>query len=211
MTGDLPESLQRLNVSRETLKALARLDSLVRKWTPAINLVAKSTVPHILDRHIADSAQLFELAPTTTAHWLDLGSGGGFPGLVVAIMAQERLPAMTVTLIESDLRKATFLREAARSLDLKVAVLSQRIETAAPQAADVVSARALAPLGGLLSYAARHLKPAGLGIFPKGEGFEAEVTAARADWKFEVDSLPSLSDSRAAILMIRNIQRADQR
>ncbi len=199
------------NVSRETSQALDELESLVSKWTPSINLVAKSTVSDLRNRHILDSAQLFPLAPAAATHWLDLGSGGGFPGLVIAILAREHLPAMVVSLVESDLRKATFLREAVRILGVSAEIRSERIESLAPQAADVVSARALAPLNLLLDYAARHIHPDGLALFPKGERFEAEIVAARTNWKFQVDSLPSLSDSRAAVLMIRNIQRADHR
>jgi 16S rRNA (guanine527-N7)-methyltransferase len=210
MNKDASLTLSGLNVSRETERALVELEALVRKWTLSINLVSKSSIADIRNRHTVDSAQLFEIPPIDSTNWLDLGSGGGFPGLVIAILAKERRPTMAVTVVESDLRKATFLREASRVLGLKVEIRNQRIETLTPQKADVVSARALAPLNILLDYASRHLSPNGVAIFPKGERFEAETEEARARWNFQVDSLPSLSDSRAAILIVRNIQRADR-
>lgn len=209
MSGHCPSRVSSLNVSRETDLALCELESLVRKWTPSINLVGRTTLADLRNRHIVDSAQLFELAPLDLTSWADLGSGGGFPGLVIAILAKERLPGLVVTLVESDSRKATFLREAARILGLVVKVENHRIEALAPLGADVISARALAPLTDLLWYAFHHMKPTGLAIFPKGERFGAEIALAKESWKFQIDSLPSLSDSKAAILMIRNIQRAD--
>ncbi|MFN3281428.1 MAG: 16S rRNA (guanine(527)-N(7))-methyltransferase RsmG, partial [Tabrizicola sp.] len=139
---------------------------------------------------------------------VDLGAGGGFPGLVVAALARELSPEMRVTLVESDLRKATFLRQAAQSLGLVVDVRAQRIESLANLHADVVSARALAPLADLIGYAVRLLRPGGTAIFPKGARFSEELTAARSAWGFDVDTRPSLSDADAAILVIRNIQGA---
>ncbi len=209
MIGYSPSLLLKLNVSRETELALVELEALVKKWTPSINLVGSSTLADLRNRHIVDSAQLFELAPPDSTSWADLGSGAGFPGLVVAILAKERLPGLVVTLVESDARKATFLREAARILGLTVKVENHRIEALAPLGADVISARALAPLTDLLQFAFHHMKPTGVAIFPKGARFKAETALAKESWKFQVDSLPSLSDSKAAILMIRNIQRAD--
>lgn len=196
-----------IDVSRETFDALKAYEALVQRWTPAINLVSKSTVAQLWDRHIADSAQVFAYCPESTRSWVDLGSGGGFPGLVVAILAKEFRPELHVTLVEADLRKATFLRQAAQSLGLAATVRSERIESLPPLAADVLSARALAALPDLLAYAEKHLRPGGVAIFPKGARFQDELQAARAFWDFNVDSRPSLSEGDAAILVIRNIQR----
>ena len=196
-----------LNVSRETLDALHQYEVLVRRWNPAINLIAKSTVPEIWSRHILDSAQLFTLAPESASQWVDLGSGGGFPGIVVAVLAKELQPQLHVTLVEADTRKATFLREAVRELQLHASVLSQRIEMIAPLQADVLSARALASLPVLLGFATQHLAPLGTCLFPKGEKYTEEVAEARRDWAFDIDARPSLSDGKAAILVIRNIHR----
>lgn len=200
-------SVAGLSVSRETFSALQEFEALVRRWTPAINLVSKSTLPQLWDRHIADSAQIFSLCPPQAQSWVDLGSGGGFPGLVVAILAREQRPDLKVTLVEADLRKATFLRQAAQSLGLAVQVRSERIESLEPMQADVLSARALAALSDLLDYASKHLKPDGVAIYPKGARFQEELAQARVNWAFDVDTRPSLSDAEAAILVIRNIHR----
>lgn len=152
-------SVGSVNVSRETFEELRAYRSLVRRWTPAINLVSKASVDDLWQRHIADSAQVFAATGAESAQsWVDLGSGGGFPGLVVAVLAKELRPDLRVTLVESDLRKATFLRQAAQALSLSVTVHSVRIESLAPQNADVLSARALAPLSDLLAHAERHLR-----------------------------------------------------
>ena len=197
-----------VNVSRETLSALQAFDVLVQRWNPAINLVSKATVENLWQRHILDSAQVFSLCPAGARSWVDLGSGGGFPGIVVALLAQDLMSDLRVTLVESDLRKATFLRQAAQSLGLPVTVLSKRIETLDPLQADVLSARALAPLSSLLLFAEQHLSPTGTAVFPKGARFAAEIAEARKAWTFDVDIRPSLSEGDAAILVIRNIHRA---
>jgi 16S rRNA (guanine527-N7)-methyltransferase len=194
------------SVSRETIDRLRAFESLVQRWTPAINLVSKADLPSLWGRHIVDSAQLFWLAPAA-AHWVDLGSGGGFPGIVVAILAQACSPGMRTTLVESDLRKATFLRQAAQALDLQTVVLSKRIDEIPPLAADILSARALSPLPDLLGFADRHLQRDGVAIFPKGSRHAEEVAAARVAWTFDVTVQQSLSEPEAAILMIRNLRR----
>jgi len=207
MTEAVALSVGGQSVSRETFQALRDLESLVRRWNPAINLVSKNTVPQLWDRHIVDSAQIFSLCPPGARLWVDLGSGGGFPGLVVAILAREQMPDLHVKLVESDLRKSTFLRQAAYSLGLSVTVATDRIETLTPMGADVLSARALAALPSLVEYAAIHMKADGVAIFPKGARHQEELSEARRSWTFDVDSRPSLSDGEAAILVIRNIHR----
>jgi 16S rRNA (guanine527-N7)-methyltransferase len=192
-------------VSRETLDRLHQLSALLAKWNPAINLVARSTVPLAWDRHILDSAQLFQLAPPETRHWVDMGSGGGFPGLVIACLAAERQPEMTITLIESDQRKATFLRQASQELGLKTHVIAQRIETVAPQQADVLSARALAALPMLLSFSQRHLAPEGVALFPKGASWRDEVEQARKGWQFTLTSHTSATDPQGVILAVKAV------
>lgn len=196
------------SVSRETFEALRSFEALVQKWSPAINLVSKNTLASIWDRHIVDSAQVFAVSPASARSWADLGTGGGFPGLVVAILARDKRPDLHVTLVEADMRKATFLRQVAQTLSLDVTVRSERIEAVAPLNADVVSARALAPLPLLLDLAAKHVCPGGVAIFPKGARHEEELSAAKASWAFDVEVQPSLSESGAAILVLRNIYRA---
>lgn len=193
------------NVSRETLERLNRFQALLEKWNPAINLVAKSTLSHAWERHILDSAQLFQLAPEMAKSWVDLGSGGGFPGIVIACLAAELRPHLHVTLIESDQRKATFLRQAASEMKIQITILVQRIETAAPQATDVLSARALAPLPSLLNFAHRHLAETGLALFPKGASWQEEVEQARKEWQFDVVTHQSMTDPQAVILAVKAV------
>lgn len=116
------------NVSRETIERLGTFAALVRKWNPKINLVSKAGLETLWERHILDSVQVFEAAPPNPAHWADLGSGGGFPGIVAAIMAAEKSYRTKFTLVESDQRKAVFLRNAAREIGLRVDVTTERIE-----------------------------------------------------------------------------------
>jgi 16S rRNA (guanine527-N7)-methyltransferase len=171
-------------------------------------LISRPSVAELWDRHIVDSAQLFSFCPAEAQHWVDLGSGGGFPGLVIAILAQELRPSLRLTLVEADQRKATFLRQAAQSLGLSVSVRCDRIESLPPLAADVVSARALAPLADLLGLAERHLQPDGIVVFPKGERYAQEIDAARKTWAFDAEIHPSLSQPESAILIIRKYERA---
>jgi 16S rRNA (guanine527-N7)-methyltransferase len=208
MTGSDIATVAGLDVSRETLDALRAFDSLVQRWNPAINLVSKASLRHLWQRHILDSAQVFSLCPTEALSWVDLGSGGGFPGIVVAILARELKPALRVGLVESDQRKATFLRQACQSLDLSATVVSKRIEALEPLNADVISARALAPLTILIGFAEQHVAQNGVAIFPKGARFADEISEARSVWSFDVDIKQSLSEAEAAILVIRNIHRA---
>lgn len=180
------------------------LDHLAH-WNGAINLVAKSTLLDAWDRHIADSAQLVPLAPVKPTLWADLGTGAGFPGLVVAIILAERSPDTRVTLIESDRRKATFLRESARLLGLRTVVLAERIETAGPLQADVVSARALAPMDKLAPMVVRHLAPGGIALLLRGARVDSELASVAAAWSFSVERLPSQTDPSAEILRLKGL------
>lgn len=202
------ETVAGLNVSRETIATLQAFEAEVRRWTLTVNLVSRSSLDQLWERHIDDSAQIFKARPDNAVRWLDLGSGGGFPGLVVAILASELQPGLKVTLVESDQRKATFLRQTAQKLGLSVEVLAKRIESLPPQMADVVSARALAPLTDLLDLALPHLKPDGIALFPKGARHAEEVSDARRSWNFDLDSVPSAADPDAALLIIRKFRRA---
>lgn len=195
------EPVTGVGVSRETEQKLRQLEVMLAKWNPAINLVAKSTIPAAWNRHILDSVQIFENTPFR--RWVDLGSGGGFPGLVVALLAAEAQPDAQVILVEADQRKATFLRQAVRELALKTTVLSERIEAVEPLGADRLSARALAPLPELCSFAARHMLPEGTALFPKGANWQAEVAEARKSWKFDLEVRPSLVESGSVVLVMK--------
>ena len=181
---------------------------MVERWNKAINLVSHSTVAHLRTRHIADSLQLLQYAPKNLQHWVDLGSGGGFPGLVIAACLADSDPKCRVTLVESDQRKAVFLREAARNMGLETQVIAERIETAQNQKADVVSARALASLSVLLLYAQNHLVKDGIGIFPKGQSLQAEISDAEAaGWKFDAVYHTSVTDQTGNIMIVQKISR----
>lgn len=194
-------------VSRETNELLDRYTALVHQWNPKINLVAPSTLPDFRNRHIDDCLQLAELINCPKGHWVDIGSGGGLPGLVVAVLFRE-MP-LKVTLIESDKRKCEFLRTAVRELGLKnVAIVSERIEAIAPLDADYISARALAALPSLLEYVHLHISSEGTAWLMKGRKWQEECNAARATWQFEVQNFPSRTDSEAAILKISGVSYA---
>lgn len=206
--ADQAEFFRGLDVSRETSTRLDSFATLVRAWTRKINLVSAASLPDIVSRHFQDSAQLLSFAPLAARHWADLGSGGGFPGVVIAILAQELRPELRVTLVESDQRKAAFLRVAARETGVAVNIIADRIESIAPLGCDVVSARALAPLTDLLGFAAYHLHPDGCAIFPKGRRANDEIDASRRIWTFDMNATPSETDPEAVILTIRDIRRA---
>ncbi len=189
-------------VSRETLARLINYAELLEKWNRRINLVGRSTLPDLWHRHIADSAQLWDLAPEGARLWLDLGSGAGLPGLVIAAIAAEKAPEMRVALVESDLRKGAFLEAARRAMGVDVRIHAERIEALPPQGADVISARALAPLKELIGYAEIHRLPGGTGLFPKGETVHIEIEEALSVRKFEHRTIPSRTDPQAAIVKI---------
>lgn len=198
--------ISELDVSRETLHKLQEFHDLLIKWNSSINLVSKNSLAHVWDRHVWDSAQIYILGHPCEK-WVDIGSGGGFPGLIVSIVGQEKNPDMQVFMIESDVRKSTFLRTVIRELGLNAEVSVSRIEEADPVEADVLSARALADLPVLLSFAERHLKPSGQALFFKGETWEKEVEDARKSWSFDLTPHTSKTNQNAAILEVREIQR----
>ena len=190
-------------VSRETSVRLDALTRLIRKWSPVINLVAPEDLPELETRHIDDCLQVAPLVPA--GRILDLGSGGGLPGLVVAAATQGR--PRTLTLVESDQRKAAFLRTAIREMALSdVDVLAKRAEEIALQRADAVTARALAPLPKLLGLVDRHLGANGVALLMKGRQWRSEVDEARQMWDFTLDAVPSTSQHGAAILHVTNLQ-----
>ncbi len=165
---------------------LRQFAALVEKWSAAINLVSRADIPHLWERHVEDSLLLLPHIPPATKTAIDLGSGAGFPGMVLAIAAE-----IPFTLIESDKRKAAFLMDAARQLNAPVKVLAARIEAAKTTPAPLITARALAPLEKLLGLAAPHLAPGGICLFPKGKNWEKELTAAKPLWHMEVQALPA--------------------
>jgi 16S rRNA (guanine527-N7)-methyltransferase len=194
-------------VSRETTERLMILAETLSKWNQALNLVSKATISQLEERHIGDSAQLIDFMPPMTRHFVDIGSGGGFPGLVVAALLQDADPNCRVTLIEADKRKCVFLREAARKMGLSVEVMAERIEQVPSLAADVVSARALAAMPALCAYASHHLRDGGTALFLKGANHAAEVQDALSHgWCFDLATHKSTTDPQGAILELRNLR-----
>lgn len=193
-------------VSRETSERLEIFETLLKRWNPKINLVSRASISELRERHFRDSIQLYSLAPSR-GKWCDLGSGGGFPGIVVGILAAENPDPREVVLIESDQRKAAFLRAAVRETGIRCTVLSERIELAEPQNAAVLSARALADLGDLLAYSERHLGPDGVALFPKGVTWKKELETARRQWSFDCRANKSETEPDAAILAVKGVKR----
>ncbi|MCS0495137.1 16S rRNA (guanine(527)-N(7))-methyltransferase RsmG [Ancylobacter sp. MQZ15Z-1] len=196
-------ALELVPVSRETAERLDAIVTLLQKWQRTINLVAPASLPDVWMRHVADSLQLVPLAGEAR-RWVDLGSGGGFPGLVVAAMLAER-PGADVTLVESDSRKAAFLREAARIAELPATVVPARIERVAAELApgvEVVSARALAPLARLLELAHPFLAQGATGLFLKGQDVDNELTDSAKSWRIASRIAPSVTDRSGRILIV---------
>ncbi len=190
------------DVSRETSEKLTIFVDLLLKWSATINLVSRADLAHLWPRHVTDSLQLLPLLPTSPQTLVDLGSGGGFPGLVLAIATDWR-----VELVEADRRKAAFLREAVRATGARAIVHAQRIEDSDIPPAAVVTARALAPLPQLIALAAPKLLPDGICLFMKGRNVENELTNARKEWHMVVRHATSRTDPLAAILRITDIRR----
>jgi 16S rRNA (guanine527-N7)-methyltransferase len=208
LLADRDRALALIPVSRETIRRLDIFAELLLSWQRTTQLIARSTVPQVWTRHVADSLQLLDLAPDARI-WVDLGSGAGFPGLVVACALADT-PGACVHLVESNAKKAAFLREAARITKVPVSIHAQRIEKfveSFDQRADVVTARALAPLKALADQSFDLLKAGAMGIFPKGQDVEAELTESSRYWTMNATLVPSRTDSKGRIVIVRALQR----
>lgn len=193
------------DVSRETSQRLESFRDLLVTWNKKINLVAPADLERLDERHIADSIQVFENRPAGAQNWLDIGSGGGFPGLICAICAKEMEPGLRFTLIESDARKCAFLREAARIAGVEVEIVTRRIEQVPPRPFDVISARALADLPKLMAYALPFAHPGTVFLFPKGAQAESELTQAAVDWHVAVERIVSRTDPSGTLLKLTEV------
>jgi len=201
--ADRAAALRLVPVSRETIERLDVFVELFQRWQNAVQLVAPSTLSKLWTRHIADSLQLVDLAPGAKI-WADLGTGGGFPGLIVAIALKEQV-GVIVHLIESDQRKAAFLQEAGRVLNAPVKVHFQRIESVAKQVApnlDIVTARALAPMTRLIELAYPFMKEGAKGLFLKGQYVDKELTEATKSWNIKWTVVPSRTEIKGKIVIV---------
>jgi 16S rRNA (guanine527-N7)-methyltransferase len=198
---------EQLNVSRETLERLKKFAELLIRWNPKINLVSKSSIQYLWQRHIADSLQFLDLAPPSYEHWVDLGSGAGFPGLVVAMATESSRGPKKYTFVESDTRKAAFLRTVIRETGISASVSNDRIEILPPMQANVLSARALTDLSGLLKFAELHLDKKGTALFAKGASWQKELDDAQQKWNFTHEAITSKTEPSAVVLRIKGISR----
>jgi 16S rRNA (guanine527-N7)-methyltransferase len=193
-------------VSRETLAHLKVYSELLRDWNARHNLVSHRSLEDLWQRHFWDSAQLVPLIPDSAKTIVDLGSGAGFPGLVLAELLRGRV---SMTLWEATGKKSAFLRAAAERMQLSVTVENRRMEDAPDQPFDVITARACAPLPRLLSYAQHFLGPNSVCLFLKGQNVGAELTEAHKSWKMKLRQIPSLTDPSGMILELRELSPDD--
>ena len=204
--GRTPTAVQALlvsdyGVSRETIERFEAYQAILTKWAPRINLVGASTLASFWDRHILDSAQILPLASPEAKTWVDFGSGAGFPGLVIAALVQSRDGAQ-VTLIEASTKRCSFLREAARAMQVRVDIVNDKLENVTPRPVDIITARAFTALDRLLAYSAPWQGPQTQALFPKGEEVSGELAQASTNWRFKSTIHPSASDVRGCIVEI---------
>ena len=207
LAEDRARALDMVSVSRETADKLDEFVDHLLRVAPHLNLIARSTIPNVWTRHVADSLQLLPLAPDAKC-WIDLGSGAGFPGIVIACALTGREGAMT-HLVESIGKKAAFLREAVNLLQVPAQIHAVRIEDFGKNSTlrpDVVTARALAPLDELLKLAQPLLKTGALGLFPKGQDVEGELTKASKCWNIDAELVPSKTSPEGHIVVVRGLK-----
>ncbi len=207
LSRDRAEALRLIPVSRETIDRLDRFVALLLEWQARINLIAPSTIPHLWTRHIADSLQLLDVIPGAKV-WVDFGSGGGFPAIPIACALAEA-PGAKIHLVESNGKKAAFLREAIRVLHLPAQLHNERVENFGESwdgPIDVVSARALAPLKTLCDQAFPLIAKGAVGLFPKGQDVDTELTEAAKYWKLEASTVPSKTSPDGCIVVIRSLK-----
>jgi 16S rRNA (guanine527-N7)-methyltransferase len=197
-----PEAFQaQTNVSQETLGRLKAYADMLVDWNARHNLVAKSTLPDLWQRHMWDSAQLAALIPENARSLADLGSGAGFPGLVLAVLR----PELAVTLHEATTKKCAFLHAAAERIGLHVTIENARMEDQPKRPFDIITARACAPLPLLLDYAHRFTGPNSVCLFLKGQNVGSELTDAHKYWNMKVSQVPSQTDPSGAIVTVREL------
>ena len=199
------EFIKSLNVSRETLKGFYKYKTLLSKWNEKINLVSKNTLVDIWERHFLDSGQIIKHVEASGKRWVDVGSGAGFPGLVVALLLRDRKIDCNLVLVEKNPKKGFFLNEVIRKLNLNVEVVSDNIYTLEPLNADILTARAFSELNNLIEISFRHRKKEGLCLFLKGENYRFELDKTLNYWFFDYDVVDSLSSSSGKIIRVKKI------
>ena len=199
------EFFKSLNVSRETLNGFYEYETLLLKWNEKINLVSKNTLVDIWERHFLDSGQIIKHVEASEKRWVDVGSGAGFPGLVVALLLRDRKIDCDLVLVEKNPKKGFFLNEVIRKLNLSVEVVNDNIGTLEPLNADILTARAFSELNNLIELAFRHRKKEGICLFLKGENYRIELDKTLNYWFFDYDIIDSLSSSSGKIIRVKKI------
>lgn len=197
--------MEKYNVSRETFLKLKTYEACLHEWQNKFNLVSNASLENAWQRHFEDSVQLFKFIPTSARTILDFGSGAGFPALVLAIMAQEKLPQLKVKLIESIKKKTLYLNTVKELCQLNVDVVNDRIENLPAQKVDVITSRAMCNLNDLLKYSLRFTTKQTLMIFPKGRSYQEELDEARRNWKFDCRIEKNEVSDDGVILLINHL------
>ncbi len=197
--------MKSFNVSRETQKSFCEYETLISKWSKKINLVSKSTLTDIWERHFLDSAQIINHVDASRKKWVDVGTGAGFPGLVVALLLRDRKIDFDMILVEKNKKKVFFLNEIIRKLDLNAKVVNESIDAIEPLNADILIARAFSELRYLIELGHQHLKEEGVCLFLKGENYRYEIDKTLNYWFFDYDIIDSLSNSYGKIIRVKKI------
>jgi 16S rRNA (guanine527-N7)-methyltransferase len=193
---------QHIDVSHETFLRLSRYHDLLLRWQSKVNLISPDTIEQAWHRHFLDALQLLPMIENLNAKIVDLGSGGGFPGMVIAIAG-----AGNMHLVESDTKKILFLREVARITDTTITLHHARIEDAPTQNADIITSRACSPLATLLQLASHYVSHETICLFHKGKNYSKEIEDALVDWEFNIATTPSVTDTQSAILKLTSIRK----
>ena len=194
-----------LNVSRETIKSFCEYEVLLSKWNKKINLVSKKTLVDIWERHFLDSGQIINYVDASGKRWIDVGSGAGFPGLVVALLLRDRKIDCDLVLVEKNSKKVFFLNEVIRKLNLNVKVFKKDIRSIEPLNADILTARAFSELKELIEIACHHRKEKGICLFLKGQNYKVELDKTLNYWFFDYDVFDSLSNHSGKIIRVKKI------
>ena len=197
--------LKSLNVSRETIKSFCEYETLLSKWNSKINLISKNTLTDIWNRHFLDSGQIIKHVNASRKRWVDVGSGAGFPGLVVALLLRDRKVDCELILVEKSTKKVFFLNEVIRKLGLNVKVINDDIRTIDPLKADILTSRAFSGLYDLIQIAHIHREDSGICLFLKGENYKLELDKTLNHWFFDYDVFDSLSNPSGKIIRVKNI------
>ena len=198
-------SFLRRHFTVPTWEKLDAFVNMIRVWNVGVNLVAKSTLEDVWSRHILDAAQLFGFRPPGNLRWLDVGSGAGLPGMVLAIMSEADACDHEFILVEANTRRAEFLKMVVRELGMNVSIVSLRVEQCAPVEADIVTARAVADIDKLVKLFLPHLTSGGCAILPKGRSYRREIQLASRHWKFSWQAFPSLTSTDGMIVVLRDL------